>query len=46
VIRAGSDEWHFHGAEPDAPMAHLAINGKGNPEWGEAVTDEEYGQGF
>ena len=46
VIHAPADEWHFHGAEPDAPMAHYAVNGQGAPEWSEPVSDEEYAEGF
>jgi 4-carboxymuconolactone decarboxylase len=46
VVRVGPDEWHYHGAEPDAPMAHLAVNGGGSPEWGDPVTDEQYAEGF
>jgi hypothetical protein len=42
----GGDEWHFHGGAPDAPVAHVAVNGGGAPEWGEAVTQEEYDEGF
>jgi len=45
VIHVG-DEWHFHGGSPDAPMVHVALNGGGAPEWGDPVTDEEYGEGF
>ncbi len=54
VIRAGDTvytppgEWHWHGAAPDHFMTHLAIweapaTGP-EYEWGEHVTDEEYGQ--
>jgi quercetin dioxygenase-like cupin family protein len=46
VIRVAPDEWHFHGAAPDAPLVHIAINGGGTPEWGDAVSDEEYEEGF
>jgi quercetin dioxygenase-like cupin family protein len=46
VVRVGPDEWHFHGGEPDAPMAHVAVNGGGSPEWGEPVTDDEFDEGF
>ena len=46
VIHVGPDEWHFHGAAPDAPMVHVAVNGGGAPEWAEPVTDEEYADGF
>ena len=36
---------HWHGASPDAPMVHIAINintDKGVVNWMEAVTDAEY----
>jgi quercetin dioxygenase-like cupin family protein len=42
-------QWHWHGAAPDHFMIHLAIwDGTGSDdmpetEWGEHVTDEEYG---
>jgi quercetin dioxygenase-like cupin family protein len=44
------DEWHWHGAAPDHFMAHLAIwegpaEGESRPEteWGDRVSDDEYG---
>jgi quercetin dioxygenase-like cupin family protein len=55
-IRAGDTiytppgEWHWHGAAPDHFMVHLAMwdgTGSGDvpeTEWGEHVTDEEYGR--
>jgi quercetin dioxygenase-like cupin family protein len=46
VVHVGPDEWHFHGAEPAAPLAHLAVNGRGDPEWGEPVSDDDYREGF
>jgi quercetin dioxygenase-like cupin family protein len=46
VIHVGPDEWHFHGGTADAPMVHVAVNGGGGAEWGEAVTDDEYEEGF
>ena len=47
VAYAGSKDWHFHGATRYAPMEHVAVHvGGGEPEWGEAVSDEEYDQGF
>jgi quercetin dioxygenase-like cupin family protein len=46
VIRAGPDEWHFHGGGPDTPLVHVAVNGGGAPEWAEPVTDEEFADGF
>jgi quercetin dioxygenase-like cupin family protein len=52
-IRAGDTihtppgEWHWHGAAPDHFMTHLAIweaPAEGDEtEWGDLVTDEEYG---
>lgn len=46
VVHAGADEWHFHGALPDTPLIHVAVNGGGAPEWAEPVTDAEYAEGF
>jgi 4-carboxymuconolactone decarboxylase len=46
VVHVGPDEWHFHGATSNTPMAHYAVNGSGAPEWAEPVTDEEYEEGF
>ena len=41
-------EWHWHGAAPDHFMTHLAMweaPGDGpETEWGDLVSDEEYGQ--
>lgn len=48
TIRAGdvvwtpADEWHWHGAAPDRYMAHLSIT-EGDIEWGEHVSDADYG---
>lgn len=37
--------WHWHGAAPDAFMTHLALSlAGGDVEWGDHVTDEEYGK--
>src|SRR4051794_6727353 len=43
-------EWHWHGAAPDRFMTHVAIweapaDGGQETDWGELVTDEEYGAG-
>jgi quercetin dioxygenase-like cupin family protein len=46
VIQVAPGEWHFHGGTPEAPLVHVAVNGGGDAEWGEPVTDEEYGEGF
>jgi quercetin dioxygenase-like cupin family protein len=41
-------EWHWHGATPDHVMTHLAIwdgtDSGPESEWGDLVTDEEYGR--
>ena len=49
IVQTPADEWHWHGAAPDHFMTHLSITepapGAERPEadWGEHVTDEEYG---
>ena len=35
-------EKHWHGATPDGPMVHLAINIGLETEWLEAVSEEQY----
>jgi quercetin dioxygenase-like cupin family protein len=46
VVHVGADEWHYHGAERDAPLVHVAVNGGGAPEWGDPVSDPEFDEGF
>lgn len=46
VVHVTEQAWHFHGADPGAPMAHLAISLGGRPEWGEPVGEAEYDDGF
>jgi len=46
VIHVGPDEWHFHGGTREAPLIHVAVNGGGDAEWGEPVTDQEFDEGF
>ncbi|WP_328321052.1 cupin domain-containing protein [Kribbella sp. NBC_00382] len=48
VIYTPPGEWHWHGGSPDNFMVHTAIWEAGEPdvpesEWGEHVTDAEYG---
>lgn len=43
VVSIGGGEWHWHGAAPDHFMTHLSLT-EGGTEWGEHVTDAEYGQ--
>lgn len=46
VVYFAPGERHWHGAAPDAPMVHLAINpaatSSGGTDWQEPVTDEAY----
>ncbi|MEV0397895.1 (R)-mandelonitrile lyase [Polymorphospora rubra] len=48
TIHTPPDEWHWHGAAPDAFMIHLASwegpRAGTETEWGPLVTDEEYGR--
>jgi quercetin dioxygenase-like cupin family protein len=37
-------EKHWHGATPDAPMVHIAMNIGLETEWLEPVTEEQYGR--
>ncbi|GAA4798501.1 (R)-mandelonitrile lyase [Streptomyces ziwulingensis] len=49
IVYTPPGEWHWHGAAPDRFMTHLALSeSSGSPdvpdvEWGEHVTDAEYG---
>jgi len=43
AIRIEAGERHWHGATPDGPMTHLAVNIDTRTEWFEQVTDAEYG---
>jgi quercetin dioxygenase-like cupin family protein len=49
VVSTPSDEWHWHGASPEDAMAHISVTegvgagGRPESEWGEHVSDEEYG---
>jgi quercetin dioxygenase-like cupin family protein len=49
VIHTPPGEWHWHGADPNHVMTHLALwegpapdAGVAESEWGEHVTDSEY----
>lgn len=42
VVHTPPDEWHWHGAAPDRYMSHLSLT-EGDADWGEHVTDAEYG---
>ena len=43
VIRIDGNEEHWHGAAATHFMTHIAIT-EGDTEWGEHLTDAEYGQ--
>lgn len=46
VISIPPGEEHWHGAAPDGPMVHLALNLDASTRWSHEVDDEEYGKGF
>ena len=46
VIHVQPGEWHFHGGTPATPLVHVAVNGGGDAEWGDPVTDAEYEEGL
>jgi quercetin dioxygenase-like cupin family protein len=46
VIHVVAGEWHFHGGTDDTPLVHVAINGGGDAEWGEPVSDADFADGF
>src|SRR6266542_1201414 len=46
IVHVPTGEWHFHGGAPDSPVVHVAVNGGGAPEWGDPVSDQDYGEGF
>jgi len=50
IIRTPAGEEHWHGSAPGSFMSHLSIteaappgDQRPEPDWGEHVTDEEYG---
>lgn len=47
AVRFDAGEDHWHGAAPDGPMVHLAVQEADDDDvavtWGRHVTDEEYG---
>lgn len=42
VARVDSGERHWHGASPNEPMVHLAVNVDLTTDWFEQVTDQQY----
>ncbi|KNB51064.1 cupin domain-containing protein [Streptomyces caatingaensis] len=42
TVVIGADEWHWHGAGPDVPMTHLAVQEAAADERGAPVPDAEY----
>ncbi len=43
LIHIAPGEKHWHGATPDAPMVHLAVNVAVETDWLEPVSDEQLG---
>lgn len=43
LIAVAPGERHWHGAGPDGPMTHVAVNIDAKTSWFEAVSDAEYG---
>ena len=42
IVSIAPGERHWHGATPDAPMTHVALNIDAATTWLEKVTDREY----
>jgi 4-carboxymuconolactone decarboxylase len=42
IVTIEPGEVHWHGATPDAPTTHLALNVAATTDWLRKVTDEEY----
>jgi quercetin dioxygenase-like cupin family protein len=42
AVRIEPGERHWHGATPDAPMTHLALNLNATTQWFDKVSDAEY----
>ena len=42
VVSIAPGERHWHGATPDAPATHVALNVDATTDWFEKVTDTEY----
>lgn len=43
ALYVAAGEQHWHGADPDAAMAHVSITGEGGTVWdGAAVSDADY----
>lgn len=42
AVRIEPGERHWHGATPDGPMTHLALNIDATTDWFEQVTEAEY----
>ena len=44
LVSFSPNEMHWHGATPDAPMVHLALNINATTRWFRKVSDAEYDQ--
>lgn len=45
IVTIAPGEVHWHGATPDAPATHVALNVGASTDWLRKVSDEEYGGG-
>jgi quercetin dioxygenase-like cupin family protein len=45
IVSIEPGECHWHGATPDAPMTHVALNIEASTIWLEKVGDEDYAGG-
>ena len=45
IVSIEAGERHWHGATPDAPMTHVALNIDASTTWLEKVSDEDYAGG-
>lgn len=41
-VHVAPGEKHWHGAQPDSTLVHLAVNAAGGAHWLEPVSDETY----
>jgi quercetin dioxygenase-like cupin family protein len=42
TVYTAPGEVHWHGAKPDSPMMHLALNTQHATDWRHKVSDSEY----
>ena len=45
LVAIAPEERHWHGASPDGPMTHIAINLDATTSWFDPVSDDDYAGG-